>query len=167
MSTTSEKKEYIVLLREQGKLALATVLKNEQNIRVIEKYIHKKAVKKSNQEETEETDPEEIYKVTYRRICYQTVGGILKGDKVQELLTNIKKEETGWNHPIYSDVKYRIEEHDEFIINPFEVEEGVTECNKCGSKRVFTYQKQCRASDESATTFAQCVQCKVKWTYSG
>ena len=57
-------------------------------------------------------------------------------------------------------------EQDNFLIKPLEIEEGVLEC-KCGSKRVFSYQKQCRGGDESSTTFAECVACKAKWIYSG
>ena len=57
-------------------------------------------------------------------------------------------------------------EQDNFLIKPLEIEEGVLEC-KCGSKRVFSYQKQCRGGDESSTTFAECVACKSKWIYSG
>ena len=68
---------------------------------------------------------------------------------------------------MFKEIFQRLEEHDDFIINPFEVEEGCTECKKCGSKRVFTYTKQIRSSDEPMTTFAKCVQCKISWTYSG
>ena len=78
---------------------------------------------------------------------FQTVGDIIKGVKLEKIVQNIKKSMIGWDHPDYTDVKHRIEEHDEFIINPFEVEEGVTKCNKCGSERVFTYSKQVRSSD--------------------
>ena len=57
-------------------------------------------------------------------------------------------------------------EQNDFIENPFEVEEGVIEC-KCGSKRVFSYSKQTRGADEPMTTFAQCMSCKKSWSYSG
>ena len=57
-------------------------------------------------------------------------------------------------------------EQDNFIENPFEIEEGVLEC-KCGSKRVFSYQKQSRSADEPMSTYATCVACKNKWIYSG
>jgi DNA-directed RNA polymerase subunit M/transcription elongation factor TFIIS len=59
-----------------------------------------------------------------------------------------------------------IDEQDDFIENPFEIEEGVIEC-RCGSKRVFSFSKQTRSADEPMTTYAECVQCGSKWTYSG
>jgi DNA-directed RNA polymerase subunit M/transcription elongation factor TFIIS len=143
-------------IREKGKNALATVLKQEKNINIIEKYIHKIAEKS-----------EEEYVTAYKKIIYQTVGDIIKGDNIKLILDNIKNEMVGWKHTVFKDISHRIQEHDDFIINPFEVEEGVTECRKCGSKRVFTYSKQVRSSDEPMTTFAKCVKCKSNWTYSG
>uniref|UniRef100_A0A6C0JMY1 TFIIS-type domain-containing protein n=1 Tax=viral metagenome TaxID=1070528 RepID=A0A6C0JMY1_9ZZZZ len=155
MASVHETKDYDDMsMRERGSLALATVLNQEQNIKIVEKYIHKKAKKK------------EDYDATYRKILFQTVGDILKGKDLKALVKDIKKEMVGWNHPTFADIKNRIDEHDEFIINPFEVEEGVTTCN-CGSGRVFTYSKQCRGADEPMTTFAKCVKCKAQWTYSG
>jgi DNA-directed RNA polymerase subunit M/transcription elongation factor TFIIS len=151
MSTTVTTKE----LRANGVKALRTVLKQEQNIKIIEKYIHKNAKKT------------ESYNKTYQKIVYQTIGDILNGSSLKDMVNNIKNNMIDWNHPVYSSIKNRIDEHDEFIINPFEVEEGVTECGKCGSGRVFTYQKQTRGADEPMTTFAKCVKCKTNWTYSG
>jgi len=163
MPSPPEKKEYKPM-RDKGKEALSTVLREEKNIAIFEKYINKKARK------VMKAAPErsiKVYEKAYRRIALQVIGDIKKGNNLNALLKDIKKDMIGWEHPQYADVKARIEEHDEFIINPFEVEEGVTECGKCGSKRVFTYQKQCRSGDESATTFAECVQCKANWSYSG
>jgi len=162
MSKSPDKKEYKEI-REKGSLALATVLKQEQNRRIIEKYVHKQAKKAAKKAENHV----EEYEKKYTKVLFQTVGDILKGANLKKLCQNIKKSMIGWDHPDYNDVKHRIEEHDEFIINPFEVEEGVTKCNKCGSERVFTYSKQVRSSDEPMTTFAKCVKCKEKWTYSG
>ena len=157
-----DEKEYKEM-REKGYLALATVLKQEKNIRIVEKYVHKQSKILSKNTE----DPDEKYVNKYSKVLYQTVGDILKGVKMKNIVQNINKSMIDWDHPNYNNVKYRIEEHDDFIINPFEVEEGVTKCKKCGSERVFTYSKQVRSSDEPMTTFAKCVKCKEQWTYSG
>jgi DNA-directed RNA polymerase subunit M/transcription elongation factor TFIIS len=155
MTSVHENKDYDDMsIRDRGSIALGTVLNKEQNIRIVEKYIHKKAKKADD------------YEATYRKFLYQTVGDILKGKDLTTMTRDIKKELIGWEHPMFTDIKNRIEEHDEFIINPFEVEEGVTICH-CGSERVFTYQKQTRGADEPMTTFAKCVKCKAQWTYSG
>lgn len=140
-------------LRSQGSLALRTVLKQPKNIEIIEKYIHKRAEKDND------------YDSMYNNILYQTIGDIIIGISPADIVNNIKKDLVGWNNPAFTNVKNRMDEHDDFIVNPFEVEEGVTQC-KCGSERVFTYSKQVRSSDEPMTTFAKCVECKAQWTLS-
>lgn len=156
MAKSNNKKEYNDV-RKKGVKALGTVLKEEKNISIIEKYVYKQV----------ENLPEENQQSEYNYILFQVVGDIIKGRKLCDIVKNIKKSMIGWNHEDFNNIKYLIEEQDEFIINPFEVEEGVTKCNKCGSERVFTYSKQVRSADEPMSTFAKCVKCKQQWTYSG
>ena len=43
------------------------------------------------------------------------------------------------------------------VIGPnVEIEEGVMECTKCGSKKTYSYTKQTRGGDEATTVFAIC-----------
>jgi DNA-directed RNA polymerase subunit M/transcription elongation factor TFIIS len=157
MSEHTENKEYdIEELRKKGSFALATVIKQDKNVKIIEKYIHKRVLINKSYD----------YDETYMKFIYQSIGDILVGKDLKLILENIKKDLIGWDHPTFLKIKNRIKEHDDFIVNPFEVEEGVTTCN-CGSGRVFTYQKQTRGADEPMTTFAKCVKCKSQWTYSG
>ena len=141
--------------RKLGVKTLSTVLKKKQNIDIIEKYIHKKS------------KLYEDYDYIYNNILYQIIGDIIDKQNNKQIIVNIKNNFILWNHPTFTEIKNRIKEHDDFIINPFEVEEGVTECKNCGSNRVFTFSKQVRSSDEPMTTFARCVLCNKKWTYSG
>ena len=137
--------------RDTGKKVLKTVIKNQKNVDVLEKNIHKIS-----------TDVD-----IYNNILYQVVGDIINKKPIKDVLNNIKLGKMGVNHEVFDDIKHLISEQDDFIVNPFEVEEGVTQCKKCESNRVFTYSKQVRSCDEPMTTFAQCVKCKSKWTYSG
>lgn len=162
MSNSSRKKEYSKT-REKGQMALSTVLDIKENINIIEKYVHiytKKALKNYSK------NGEDFYEKIYIKVIYQIIGDILKRCSLNKLGKNIKNDMVGWKHPDYEYVKNRIDEHDEFIVNPFEVEEGVTKC-RCGSERVFTYQRQSRSADEPMSTYAKCVKCKVQWVYSG
>lgn len=143
------------IIRNTGIQVLETVLKIKKNIKVLEKNIDKISRTSNN------------YKETYNNTLYQIIGDIINEVELKTILNNIQNNMIGWDHPSFKDVKNRIDEADEFIINPFEVEEGVTKCNKCGSERVFTYQKQTRGADEPMSTFAKCVKCKSQWTYSG
>jgi transcription elongation factor S-II len=152
--------------RDKGISALSTVLKQQQNIRIIEKHIYEMSCKEGKIKE----DIEQIYKLN----IFQTIGDIMKGQKLKELIENIKNGNLGWSHPAFKHMQNMIDEQNDFIENPFAVEEGVLECKArdkngivCGSKRVFSYQRQVRSADEPMTTFASCCQCGTKWQYSG
>ena len=59
--------------------------------------------------------------------------------------------------------KIKLDEIDDFLVNPFEVDEGVLDCHKCGSNKTFSYTKQTRGGDESTTVFVVCSKCKSRW----
>ena len=152
--------------REEGLNALSTVLKQQQNIRIIEKHVYDTSEKQF----TDEDSIEEIY----RHNLYQTIGDILNGTKLSDMVSYIKHSRLGWNHFAFKDMQNMLDEQNDFIENPFAVEEGVLECKSrdkdgvlCGSKRVFSYQRQVRSADEPMTTFASCCKCGTKWQYSG
>jgi len=129
---------------------LSTVLSQPQNIKAFKKYIDR----------LDETE--------YKRILYQLVTDINENkEDLQSTLSTLKNKSTGWNHPTFKVVKQKLEEHDDYLVKPFEVAEGVVECKKCGSNKTFSVQKQVRSSDEPMTTFSRCVQCGATWTYDG
>ena len=151
--------------RDSGKKALGTVLTQEQNVRVLEKNIH--AIASASQ------NPEDVEQV-YRQTIYETIGDISSGSKLGTILAKIKEAKVDWDHDTYAEWQEIMREQDDFIENPFEVAEGVLECNnilksgkKCGSKRVFSYTKQVRSCDEGCTTFATCCKCGAKWQHRG
>jgi DNA-directed RNA polymerase subunit M/transcription elongation factor TFIIS len=139
-------------IRESGKKTLKTVLNIDKNIEIIEKAIYGMAGDDENK---------------YKSIIYDVVGDIISKRNLKDILKSVKDMKIGWEHTSFDTIKFRQKEQDEFIVNPFQVEEGALECKKCGSKRTFSYSKQVRSCDEPMTTFAQCIACKSKWTYSG
>lgn len=136
--------------RIKGKNALKTVLKNEQNIIIFDKYI------------SEKSSEEELYLSN----IYQLIEDLSNGISLKKILNDIKNDNLNWKHLFFTSMINDELEQDNFIENPFEIEEGVLEC-KCGSKRVFSYQKQSRSADEPMSTYANCVACGNKWCYSG
>lgn len=81
--------------------------------------------------------------------------------------TVILQNKLGWNHKHFQKHKKIQQEQDDYILNPFEVEEGVVQCPKCKSFKVFSVAVQTRSADEPTTTMAQCTQCKYKWSQNG
>jgi DNA-directed RNA polymerase subunit M/transcription elongation factor TFIIS len=141
--------------RDTSKNALKTVINIEKNVDIIEKNIYKII---NSLEDSSDKDS------IYKDIIYQIIGDIVNKKNIKDILQSIKDNKIGWNHGSFENIKFRQNEQDEFIVNPFEVEEGALECKKCGSKRTFSYSKQVRSCDEPMTTFAQCISCKAKWT---
>ena len=135
--------------RDTGREALKLFLNKEQNINTFEKYIN-------------DLSDKNYYKLN----IYQTICDINCGAKLSNVLSKIKEEKIGFRHESFSDYIFEEEEQNNFLIKPFEIEEGVLEC-KCGSKRVYSYSKQSRSADEPMSTYAECMSCKKKWTYSG
>lgn len=146
-------------IRNKGSEALSIVIDKENNIKILEKNVFKISCKQSE-------DNDDHLENIYLRNIYQVINNIQNGCKLNTVLSSIKRGEIGWYHKNFENLRFNEEEQDNFINNPFEVEEGVLEC-KCGSKRVFSFVKQTRKADESATTFAQCMKCNSTWTYSG
>jgi DNA-directed RNA polymerase subunit M/transcription elongation factor TFIIS len=134
-------------MKKLGKSSLQCVLTKEQNIDIIEKNI------------SDICDDEE----TYKKIIYQVINDISMGKKLQDVLNDIKNHNILWKHQSLNEFIKEEEEQDEFIVNPFQIEEGIVEC-RCGSKRVYSYSKQCRSGDEGVTSFHQCLKCKSKWS---
>lgn len=144
--------------RAIGIKMLNTALKEQKNAEVFEKYIYKKA-KNIDEDKREEM---------YFWFVYQTIGYLLENiSNMKNILKNIKNDRIGWNSPCYDNINARIDEHDDYLVHPFDVVEGVVQCPKCGCKKTWSVQRQTRSSDEPMTTFSRCVECKHSWKYAG
>jgi DNA-directed RNA polymerase subunit M/transcription elongation factor TFIIS len=100
-------------------------------------------------------------------VLYEVIQELSNNVSPQEIINKLKNNKILWNNPIYDNIKNQIEEVNEFIINPFVIEEGAIQCFKCKSKRVFSFAKQTRSADEPTSVFSECAECKHKWKYSG
>tara|TARA_B100000686_G_scaffold343656_1_gene424877 strand:- start:2884 stop:3306 length:423 start_codon:yes stop_codon:yes gene_type:complete len=134
--------------RKNGKKILALVLKNKKNITAFERLVYKKSNKNLQE---------------YNDMIYQLCHDIENKISLQTLADRFKNEEFLFNHPAFLEIQNLLKEQDEFTVNPFEIEEGVLQCNKCNSQKTFSYTLQTRSSDEATTVFACCAQCGAKW----
>ena len=145
-------------LRKKGKTALSSIFKNKKNITTFEKNIWEYCERISPPDE----ENEELENI-YLNALYECIN-IYKRDKnAKNLLEIIKNDKLGWEHSYFENIRQKQEEVDNFILNPFVVEEGVLVCKKCNSNKTVSFSKQLRSGDESATVFAQCVNCENKW----
>jgi len=138
--------------RKKGVGMLKTVLDNEQSVIDIEKLVY-------------DLSPDNA--VNYYDYVYQVIGDVVSGKKIPDIICQLNQGEVGWFHPTYKQLHDQILEQNDFIKNPFEVEEGLFQCKNCGSKKVFSFSKQDRGSDEGTSVYAQCFKCKAKWRQRG
>jgi len=104
----------------------------------------------------------------FKSQVYNDLADTTDEEKIKTYIEDvIKQGKLGWDHDSFSDVKQSQQEQDDYILNPFEAEEGVVECKKCGSSKVYSLSVQTRAADEPMTTMAQCTICKTRWSYNG
>ena len=92
-----------------------------------------------------------------------------KGETVETIMKHLKNNNFSWNRKCFAIIANITKEQFEFIINPFEIVEGITQCKKCGNKKIYMFQKQTRSGDETATTSCLCTnkECNSRWIYSG
>ena len=85
--------------------------------------------------------------------------------KLQELddLATGESVQSVWERNVFSKVRRSMKEQDQFLTNPYEIEEGVLQCAKCKSSRTLSYAKQVRSADEGTTIFAECIACGHRW----
>ncbi len=96
-------------------------------------------------------------------LIYEITTEFLFCNDIHQVMERVKKKEIGWSHPNFESISYDFQEQDDFLEKPPQVEEGVMECKKCGSRRTFSFSKQTRRSDESATVFIRCSNCSYMY----
>tara|TARA_B100000131_G_C17834661_1_gene499243 strand:+ start:26 stop:451 length:426 start_codon:yes stop_codon:yes gene_type:complete len=132
--------------RNKGYKALKLVM-NEKYSKIIEELINNNS------------DSQDYYNL----IIQEMINHKRCGKSYNDIIELIKNSIFLHNTNEYKIFKQKLNEIDDFLINPFEVDEGVLDCNKCGSNKTFSYTKQTRGGDESTTVFVVCSKCKSRW----
>lgn len=83
-------------------------------------------------------------------------------EAIGALITCGKLEKIGLKSKCFDKYAKEEDEYLNFLECPV-VDEGMFQCGKCKSKKIFTMSKQTRSGDEATTVFARCSQCKNGW----
>lgn len=150
-------------LRENTRKAFNMYIKLESNINKLEKLVYKASIKQNNILDY------------YQNLSYEICILLDKKTKLFEIENMINNKKLYWGHSTFDEISNLIKEQNDFIKNPFEVEEGIFQCKAfdvktqkiCGSRRVYSYAKQDRSSDEGTSVYAQCMKCGCKWRERG
>ena len=127
----------------------------------IEKGIFNKALKISTENDIEKSWDNDIFTHIYKQRYIEVLMNMKKNpDLIEKLISkDISMKD-------FSDFTY--EELDSEKWKPVEfvdddVEEGIFQCRKCGSRKTTYYSLQTRSSDEPMTNFITCIECKNRW----
>lgn len=134
------------MYRDNGYKVLCMVFSEELS-KKLEECIH---IKSGDQDE-------------YRLIIQEVICNSRGGYSDESIMEDVDKGRYLHNGRECDEYRGKIDEHDRFLVKPFEVDEGVLECGKCNSNRTISYTKQTRSGDESTTVFATCYDCNNSW----
>ena len=127
---------------------LRLVITNPKNLSLFDRHIKK----------VSKGDP-----ALYNEYILEVVEKVQQRHSLSSIMDMIKQEKLLFNSDAFREYRLDMDESDNYITNPFEIEEGVMECRKCGSNKVISYTKQMRSADEPATVFGICSKCNHKW----
>ena len=133
--------------RNKGLLALNIVFKNKNNIKKLENLIHDLSTSQDD----------------YSLIILEIIDYKRNKLTTKQIYEKLKNNNIQFNTEEFFNYQKEIDELDDFLNNPFEVDEGVLTCNKCSSNKTYSYTKQTRGGDESTTVFAMCSNCQARW----
>ena len=135
------------MYRQLGVQVLSKYISSEKNVKLLEKKVNEISDNQSD----------------YRKLLLELVKHKRDGMSSKDILKLLKSKKVLEYGSAYEEYRMKLKEHDGFLIKPFEVDEGVLECGKCGSNKTISYTKQTRSGDESTSVFALCYNCNNKW----
>lgn len=134
------------MYRNKGLNAIKIIL-NDKEAKFLENLIHEQC---DNQEE-------------YILIIQEMMNLYRNKKSIDDIIQLVQQKKYLFHTDEYDNYSKKLEEIDNFLMKPFEVDEGVLTCNKCNSNKTFSYTKQTRSGDESTTVFVICSECNAKW----
>ena len=135
------------MYRQLGVQVLSKYISSDKNVKLLEKNVNTVS---NNQGD-------------YKKLILELVNYKREGMSSKDILKLLKSKKVLEDGSKYEEYRIKLKEHDGFLIKPFEVDEGVLECGKCGSNKTISYTKQTRSGDESTSVFALCYNCNNKW----
>jgi len=135
------------MYRTRGLMLLGSVISSDSNVKKLERKVN------------DLCQMQDEYMLMMQEIANKRRSGM----SCKDIMTRLKSGRYLETSEEYDVFRKKIDEHDAFLVKPFEVEEGVLECGKCNSNRTLSYTKQTRGGDESTTVFAVCYDCNNRW----
>lgn len=139
---------------------LSTV-EDETFFQNIEKGIFNKALKISTENDIEKSWDNDVFSHIYKQRYIEILMNLKKNPYLLEKLISKDISMKEFSDFTYEELDSEKWKPVEFIDD--DVEEGIFQCRKCGSRKTTYYSLQTRSSDEPMTNFITCIECKNRW----
>jgi DNA-directed RNA polymerase subunit M/transcription elongation factor TFIIS len=154
--------------RKNALRVLGSVLHNPINRERIERMIYERANETIGFESTGDTlDVKVSSHPYYRYLVYEITDALLHAslsdspaEAAMRVFRDLRAGRHGSRHTRFEYISRIFEEEENFLCNPPDIDEGVIACSKCGSNKTYSFTKQVRRADESATVFVTCSKCR-------
>ena len=96
--------------------------------------------------------------------AYTVYGVYIASNKnIQKCIELLQSNKVGLNHESFNIISTEIDEENMFLTNPYEITEGILQCDKCKNRKILYITRQTRSLDEPTTVFARCIKCNHSW----
>lgn len=137
-----------------------SILKDKPKSQNIEKSIYNFSTEYVNELGNEPSFDD----VTFSHVYKQKLLDVLKHLERPEIVLGLKEKKISRNMAYLKPQDLLPNKwKDEIDDTEQEIQEGIFQCKKCGSKKTTYYSLQTRSSDEPMTNFITCVECKNRW----
>jgi len=137
-----------------------SILKDKPKSQNIEKSIYNFSTEYVNELGNEPSFDD----VTFSHVYKQKLLDVLKHLERPEIVMGLKEKKISRNMAYLKPQDLLPNKwKDEIDDTEQEIQEGIFQCKKCGSKKTTYYSLQTRSSDEPMTNFITCVECKNRW----
>ena len=103
----------------------------------------------------------------YRYLVYEVVDSLADAASADDaasasvrVFRDLRAGRHGCRHTRFEYIRRIFEEEENFLCHPPDIDEGVIACSRCGSNKTYSFTKQVRRADESATVFVRCSKCR-------
>jgi DNA-directed RNA polymerase subunit M/transcription elongation factor TFIIS len=147
-------------MRDNTVTLINSVLKDKAKSQNIEKSIYNFSTEYVNGLGNEPSFDD----ITFTHVYKQKLLDILKHLEHPEIVKGLKEKKISRNMAYLKPQELLPNKwKDETDDTEQEIQEGIFQCKKCGSKKTTYYSLQTRSSDEPMTNFITCVECKNRW----
>lgn len=147
-------------IRQNVAKQLGIKFNSEKNGEILEKHLYNATITLAKQKEIPLQKSNSDFQQLYAKIAYEVLNS---NSPIKKLIEELKEGQLFWKAARFQSL-IRNREAEENLMDQ-EVEDGIHQCNSCGSKKTKSCSIQTRSADEGMTVFVKCTnpKCGKMW----